>query len=153
MAALAVDMRAGMLGDRVVAGQEDGTARREAGQDRRDVAACQGRERPAVAREDPVIAAGMTGSQGAQDAEQVGDGASAPGEDGGQGQEDEPTMGRPRECRLNRVEAGANLLGKLLVIPFDLPPGGSGLASVFTPGGPKPFADLLGGESRAGPIG
>ena len=153
MATLAVDMRAGMLGDGIVPGQEDRSTRREAGQDRRYVAACQGRERPAVAGEDPVITAGMSGSQGAEDTEQVGDRPPAQSEDGGQGQEDESTMGWPRECRLDGVEDGADRFGKLLVSLLDPPPGGSGLASVLTPGGPKPFADLLVRKSCAGPIG
>ena len=142
-----------MFGDGIVAGQEERPPRREPGQDRRDVAASQGRERPAVAGEDAVITAGVPGSQGAQDAEQVGDGAPARGEDRGQGQEDESTMGRPRERRLDRLEDGTDLLGKSLVSALDPPPGGSGLASVLTPGGPESLADLLGGESRARPIG
>jgi hypothetical protein len=146
-------MGPGMLGDRVVTGQEDGATRREAGEDRRDVAACQGRERPAVAGEDPVITTGMSGSQSAQDAEQVGDRPPAQGEDRGQSQEDESMMGRPRERWLNRIEDGADRFGKLLVKVLDPPPGGSGLASVLTLDGPKPFADLLGRESCAGPIG
>jgi hypothetical protein len=54
-------------------------------------------------------------------------------------------MGRPRECRLDRVEDGADLFGKSPVTPLDPPPGGSGLAGVLTPRGPEPFADLLGG--------
>ena len=62
-------------------------------------------------------------------------------------------MGRSREGRLDGVEDGADLFGKLLMTPFDPPPGGSGLASLLTSGGAEPLADLLGGESRSGPIG
>jgi hypothetical protein len=143
MAALAVDMKPRMLGDGIVPGQKDRSTRREAGKDRRDVAACQGRKRPVVTREDAVIAAGMAGCEASQKAKQVGDGASAQGEDRGQSQEDESTMGRPRERRLEGVEDGADRFGKLLVNVLDPPPGGSGLASVLTLDGPKPFADLL----------
>jgi hypothetical protein len=49
MTPLAEDMRAGMLGDRVVAGQKDRPARHEAFEDRRHKATRQVRERPAIA--------------------------------------------------------------------------------------------------------
>ena len=76
MAALAVDVRTGMLGDRVVTGQKNSASRDETSEHRRDITACQGRERPAVTGEDPVITTGVSGSQDAQNTKQVGDSAS-----------------------------------------------------------------------------
>jgi hypothetical protein len=54
-------------------------------------------------------------SQDAQHAVQVGDGASAQGENRRQGKKDEPTMDRPRERRLKGIEDRTNNLGKLVV--------------------------------------
>jgi hypothetical protein len=51
------------------------------------------------------------------------------------------------------AEDGADRFGKLLVNPLDPLPVGSGLASVLTLDGPKPFADLIVRKSCAGPIG
>src|SRR5262249_20323856 len=147
MAAFAVDVRTGMFGDRVVTGQENRALRDEAGQDRRDITTRQGRERPAVAREDAVITAGVSGGEEAQDAEQVGDRASAHGEDRGQCQEDEPTMDRPRECRLEWIEDRTNRLGKLVVNPFQPLPRDTGLARLLTPKATEPLPDLFLGEA------
>jgi hypothetical protein len=49
MTAFAVDVRTGMFGDRVVTGQQNRARRDEAGEDRRNITARQGRKRPAVA--------------------------------------------------------------------------------------------------------
>jgi hypothetical protein len=46
-----------------------------------------------------------------------------------------------------------DLTGKLFVNPFEPPPRDTGLASLLTPGGTKPFPKLFLGESRAGSIG
>ena len=94
-----------------------------------------------------MITTGMSGSQDAQNAEQVGDRASAQGEDRGQGKEDEPTMDRPRERRLEGVEDRPNLLGKLIVNPFKPPPRDTGLACLLTPRGTESSPDLLLGEA------
>jgi hypothetical protein len=94
-----------------------------------------------------VITTGVSGSQDAQNTEQVGDGASAQGEDRRQGKEDEPTMDRPRERRLKGVEDSTNLLGKSVVIPLKPPPRDTGLAGLLTPHGPEPLPELLRGEA------
>ncbi len=109
----------------------------EAGQDRRNITACQGGERPAVAREDAVITTGVFGSQDAQNAEQVGNCTSAQGEDRRQGKEDETPMHRPRERRLKGIEDRVNLLGKLIVNPLEPPPCDTGFAYLLTPHGTK----------------
>ena len=153
MAAFAVDVRTGMFGDRVVTSQENSARRDEAGEDRRNITVRQGRKRPAVAREDPVITTGVSGSQDAQNAEQVGDRASAQGEDRGQGKENEPTMDRPRERRLEGVEDSTNLLGKLVVIPLKPLPRDSGLARLLTPLSTEPLPEFLPGQALAGSAG
>lgn len=95
----------------------------------------------------------MPGCQGVQDAEQVGDGAPAQGQDGGESKEDEAAMDRPRERRLERIEDGANRLGKSLVNPFESSPCDSGFARLLSSHGTESLAELLLRQSRAGPIG
>ena len=147
MAALAVDMRARMFGDRVVAGQENGTTGREVVKDQGNVASRQGRERPSVTREDVVITTGMAGRQGVQDAEQVGDGAPAQSQDCGQGQEDEAAMNRPRERRFQGIEESAHRPGKTVVPPFEASPR---LTRLLPSHGAESFTKLLLREPRPG---
>jgi hypothetical protein len=62
-------------------------------------------------------------------------------------------MGRLRENRLEGIEDGADLFGKLCVIAFEPPPRDSGLASLLTPRGTESFPELFLGESCARSIG
>ena len=147
MTAFAIDMRAGVLGDGVIARQEDGTAGSEPGEDRRHIAACQRERRPAIPREDAVVAGRVPRGQTSHDAEQVGDGASAQGEDRGQGQEDESPMGGPREGRLQGVKHRADLLGKLLMNRLESSPCRPRLLRLLTSHGADPLLELDSGES------
>lgn len=104
MAALAVDLRARVLGDGIVNGQLDDPLGGEAGQGRRGEAAGQRPGGPAIAGEEGVIAAGFARGEPAEGAQQVGDGMGADGEDGGEGQQDEAAIGGSGEGRRQRVE-------------------------------------------------
>ncbi len=73
----------------------------------------------------------------------------AQGEDRRQGKENEPTMDRPRECRLEGVEDRTNLLGKSVVIPLKPPPRDTRLAGLLTPHVPEPLPELLRGEAAS----
>ena len=94
-----------------------------------------------------MITTGVSGSQDAQNAEQVGNRASAQGEDRSQGKEDEPTMDRPRKRRLEGVEDRTNLLGKLVVNLLKPPPRDTGLAP---PVDAARYEDALGVPSETG---
>src|SRR6185312_5908240 len=118
-------------------------ARREAVEDRRHEAASQMRERPAVAREDPMVAGGMPGGEASQNTEQVGDRASAEGEDRGEGQQDEATMGRPREGRFEGIKDLADLARKSLMILIESAPGRPRLLGLLASPGVELLADFL----------
>jgi hypothetical protein len=62
-------------------------------------------------------------------------------------------MDRPRECRLEGIEDGANLLGKSLVNPFEPSPCDSGFARLLSSQGTESLSELLWRGSRAGPFG
>ena len=129
-----------MFGDGVVAGQLDEALGGEPGQDGGDVPACQPAGGPAAVGEDAVITAGVARGQGAQAAEQVGDGAAAHGQDGGQGQQDEAAMSGPGQGRGQRLEDGVDGLGELAAEPLELASAQAGLsgrlAALFA-GGPS----------------
>jgi hypothetical protein len=78
--------------------------------------------------EDAVITAGVARGQGAQGAEQVGDGAAAHGEDGGQGQQDEAPMSRSGQGRFQRLEDGVDRPGELAAEELELAAAQAGLA-------------------------
>src|SRR4051794_31756568 len=90
--------------------------------------------------------------QGAQAAEQVGDGAPAQGQDGGEGEHDEAVIGRSGESRLQGVEDGADLLGQLVVDPIESATSRTGLLGLLASEGPELFPELLLGQARAGPV-
>jgi hypothetical protein len=66
-------------------------------------------------REDAVITAEVPGSQIAEAVEQVGDRASAHGQDSGQYQQDEAVKGGTLQDRIEGFEDGAGALGNPLV--------------------------------------
>jgi hypothetical protein len=153
MAALAVDVGAGVLGDGVVASQRDGAFGRESGEDRVCEPARQRPEGPAIPGEDAVVAGGVPGCEGAEGPHQVGDGTPAQGQDGGEGEQEESVVGRAREGRFEGVEGGADHFGELLVDPFELTSRRTGLAGLLAPQGSEPFPELFPGQPRAGPVG
>ena len=112
VAALAVDLGTGVLGDGVVAGQQDGPLGGEAGEDGGDEAAEPGARGTSgrVGRSGGNCRGGR--GPGAEGAEQVGDGAAACGEDGGERQQDEAAIGRAGEGRRKRLEDVVDLLGE-----------------------------------------
>jgi hypothetical protein len=65
--------------------------------------------------------------QGAQGAEQVGDGAAAGGEDGGQCQQDEAVRGRAGQGLSQGLEDGVDGLGESVMVAVDLASSGAGL--------------------------
>ena len=67
------------------------------------------------------------GGQGAEAAEQVGGGAAAHGEDGGQRQQDEAVIGGAGQGRRQRLEGGMDGLGEPLMVAVDPAAGGAGL--------------------------
>ena len=111
MTALAIDLGAAVLVDGVVADDRDGPVgdppvEDEPGQDPRQL---QGR--PAPLGEDAVIAGGVAGGQIRGGAEQVGDGAAAGGEDGGDEQDQEALVGGVVEDRGEAGKDGAGEVG------------------------------------------
>ena len=80
---------------------------------------CQMPAAPRTAREDAVITGGVSGGQGAEAAEQVADGMSAKGQNRGDGEEGETTIGRTCEGRSKGVEKSPRLLGQLLMVPVE----------------------------------
>jgi hypothetical protein len=131
MAALAVDVRARVLGDCVVASQFDGALGYEPSENRVGELACQLPGRPTALGEDTVITARVPGGQRAKAAEQIGDGAPTQGQDGDDGEKDESAVGRAREDRFERVQDGVNLLGQLLMQPIELASTGAGLLDLL----------------------
>ncbi len=134
----AVDLGAGVFGDGIVADDLDRALGNKPSQDGGDVPACQPASGPPAEGENAVITAGVARGQGAQAAEQVGDGASAHGEDGGQGQHDEALIGRSGQGRGQRLEDGVDRLGELAIEPLELASAQAGLTS--------PLAALFPGE-------
>ena len=103
--------------------------------------------------EEAVIAAGVARGEGAEAAEQIGNGMGAGGEDGCDGQQDEAAIGRAGEGRLEGTEDVVDRLWESVVNPLDTAPNGAGLAGLFTAGDLKPCAKLLGGETLARRLG
>ena len=93
--------------------------------------------------EDAVVAGGVAGGQGAEGAQQVGDGAPADGQDGGEGEQDEAAIGRAREGRFQGVEDGADRLGELLVDPFELASRRTGLSGLLASQSTEPLPDCF----------
>src|SRR5262249_245781 len=120
VAALAVDPGPGMFGDGIVAGQFDRAAGGEAVRDSGDVAARQPAGGPGAGGGGTGITAGVARGQGAQGAEQVGDGAAADGEDSGQRQQDEAPMSRSGQGRGQGLEDGVDRRGELAADPLEL---------------------------------
>ena len=100
-----------------------------------------------------MITAGVSGGEGAEGPQQVGDGPSARGQDGGEGEPDEAVVGRAREGRFEGVEDGVDLWRELLMNPIELASRRTGLASLLAAGGPEPFTELLRGQPLSGPAG
>src|SRR5262249_61549374 len=94
---------------------------------------------PAAVGEGAVITAGVARGQGAQGAEQVGDGAAAHGEEGGQGQQDEAVIGGARQGRGQRLEDGVDGRGESVMVAVDLAAGGAGLLGESAAVGPAPL--------------
>jgi hypothetical protein len=95
----------------------------------------------------------MSGRQRAQRPQQVGDGPSPHGQQGGQSQEDEAVVGGAGEGGLERVAEDADRFRELRVLALELASRGAGLALLLPSGRPEAVPDLLRGGSRAGPIG
>ena len=111
MAPLAVDLGAAVLVNGVVARQVDGPVGGpmiddEPGEDPRQLGG-----RPAAPRQDAMIAGGVAGGQLGGGAEQVGDGAAAGSEDGGDKQDQEALIGGVVEDRRERGEDGPGEVG------------------------------------------
>ena len=149
MTALAIDLGTGMLCDGIITSQFDDILGRESGEDHSGESPCQIPAVPGTAREDAVIAGGVSGGQGAQAAEQVADGMSAKGQNRGDSEEGETTIGRTCEGRCKGVEKSPRLLGQLLMIPVEV---ASSLASLLRLLVPED-AELFLGQALAGPTG
>jgi len=100
-----------------------------------------------------VITAGVSRSQRAQTAEQVGDGASPQSQDRGEGKEDEPVMGRMRESWFDGVKDSTDLFGQLVVNPIDLPPRRTSFSSLLASRCTALVAELFLGQPLAGTVG
>ena len=86
-----------------------------------------------------MITAEVAGGQGAEAAEQVGDGAAADGEDGGQCQQDEAVISGTGQGRRQRFEDGVDGLGESLMVALDLAARGAGLLGESASVGPAPL--------------
>jgi hypothetical protein len=95
----------------------------------------------------------VPGGQGAEGAQQVGDGAAAEGEDGREGEQEEPGVSRARERRFEGIKDGTKRPGKLLTNPPELAPGRSGLACLLASLSTELFPEVFRGKSRAGSVG
>jgi len=111
VAALAVDLRAAVLIDGIVAGQRDGLAGGDAAKDGAGQGVGQGPGGPLPPGEDAVVAGGMAGGQAAGGAKQVGDGAPAGVQDGGGHEGEETLEGRPGEGVGHRLDQRSNEFG------------------------------------------
>jgi hypothetical protein len=69
--------------------------------------------------------------QTTQAPEQVGDGAAACGEDGGQRQQDDPAISGPGQGRFQRLEDGVDRLGELAADPLELSAAEAGLSGLL----------------------
>src|SRR5262249_9153195 len=143
MPPLAVDPGATVLGDGVVAGQDDGPVGGEAIEDGGDVPPRRLPGGPAAGRPGgrgaaracvgaggavAAVAAGVPGGKAAGGAERVGDGAAADGEEGGQGQQGQSMIGGSGEGRGQRLEGGADRRGEPVMVVGDPTTRGAGLA-------------------------
>jgi hypothetical protein len=108
MAALAVDLGAAVLVDRVVTGEQDGSVADAMVQDESDEDACQGHRRPVSHREDVLVAGGVAVLEFAEGAEEIGDGAAPGGEDCGDGQDKESLIGGMEEGGGELIEQRAS---------------------------------------------
>src|SRR5205085_8911285 len=88
VAALAEDLVPGVFRDGVIAGQEDPAGGHQVVEGPAGQAPCQSPGGPAALGQDPVVTGGVTRGQGTEGTQEVADGASSDGEDGGQGQHD-----------------------------------------------------------------
>src|SRR6266436_298559 len=131
MTALAIDFGAGMLCDGVITGQFDDALGRESTEDHLGKSPCQIPAVPGTAREDTVIAGRVSGGQAAQAAEQVADGMSAQGQNGGDGEQEESVMGRAREGRVEGIEESMDRLGQVLMGPGHLVSSLAGLSGLL----------------------
>ena len=152
-AILAVDVLAGVLLNGVVASQFHGTFGYQPSENLLGKKACQRPRGPAVTGEDTVITAGVSRSQRAQTAEQVGDGASPQSQDRGEGKEDESVMGRMRESRFDRVKDSADLFRQLVVNPVDLPPSCTSLLGLLASRSTVQVPELFLGQPLVGTVG
>ena len=75
----------------------------------------------------------MPGSQGAEGAQEVADGALTRGQEGGQSQDDEAQEGRPGKSARQGSEEGARRLGHLLANVLEPAARGAGLARAAAP--------------------
>src|SRR5438105_2825974 len=101
----------------------------------------------------PLVTAGVPGGEGAEGPQQVGDGPSAEGQDGGASEQDEAVGGRARAGRFEGVEDGVDLGRELLMNLIESASRRTGLAGLLAAGGPEPFAELLRGQPLSGPVG
>ena len=92
-----------------------------------------------------MITGWVSGGQGAAATEPVGEGSSAQGEEGGEGEQGEAVMGRAREGRFEGIEEGVDWLGELSVNPVEPAPRRAGLSGLLASEG----AELLAGHALA----
>jgi len=90
--------------NRVVADQEHRPVGHEVGQDEAGQRAAELQAGPAGAGEDPLVGGAMARGEPAEGPEQVGDGVSARGQDGGDEQQAEPPGSGPDEGRGERIQ-------------------------------------------------
>ena len=112
MATLAVDLVAGMLGDGVVGGEENGAITDEVIEDPTGQGATEGTKGPASGGEDAVVGGGVARGEGAEGAQEVGDGGGADGEDGGDSQKRETEESGLGERGGEEGEEGAEGVGE-----------------------------------------
>src|SRR4051812_18935788 len=100
-----------MFVHRVIADRWDGTLGDPAPQDEVGQGMAQDPERPAASGEDAMITGGMSKSQPADSAQQVGDGSPAGGDHGPEHQGEEALEGRPSEGPGERMQRWPSGLG------------------------------------------
>src|SRR5439155_26194330 len=123
MAALAVDFLAAMLGLGVVARQSYRPLGNPVLQNETDQDPCQGPVGPATFREYAVVTGRAAGDQSRHRAQQIDDGLSSHGQDGGEYQNDKALKGRPCETRRQSVQQRLRCPGDVSPEPpLRLPP-------------------------------
>jgi hypothetical protein len=102
VAGLAVDLLAGVAVDGVVADQDDSPLGHQVVQEEPCEGAAQFEGRPGGTGEDALVVGAVARREGAEGAQQVGDGAAAGSQEGGEQQGDEPAVGRLGESGRQR---------------------------------------------------